>query len=88
MVPASLQGTRLQDPGPRKAQGDLGQSRDQDLNLDPGQEGVPVDIIQDLVHVLDLTEGQEADLTAATIDADTVIAILLCLLVGVMLATE
>lgn len=55
---------------------------------DPGQEGAPVDIILDLVHVLDLTEGQEADLTAATIDADTVIAILLCLLVGVMLATE
>lgn len=33
MVPASLQGTRLPDLGPRRGPGGLGQSLDQDLNL-------------------------------------------------------
>lgn len=56
--------------------------------IDPDQGEVLADIIQDHVHVLDPTDDQEADLIAATIVADIVTAILLCLLVGVMLATE
>lgn len=88
MVPASLQGTRLPDLGPRRGPGGLGQSLDQDLNLDPDQEGVLAGIIQDHAHVLDPIGDQEADLIAVITAADTVTAILLCLLVGVMLATE
>ncbi|KAH0623922.1 hypothetical protein JD844_007121 [Phrynosoma platyrhinos] len=68
MVPASLQGTHQLDLGPKRVQGDPGQSPDQDLNLDQGQGGVLVDIIQDHVHVLDPTEDQEADLIAANPD--------------------
>lgn len=57
-------------------------------SVDPDQGGVLVGIIPGHAHVLDPTGALEADLIAAIIAVDTVIAILLCLLAGVMLATE
>lgn len=87
MGPASLQGTLLQDLDPRRTPGDPGQNLDPGLNLDLGQGGVLVDTIQDHALVPALTGGPGAGLTVGIIDDDTVTAIPLCLLVGVMLET-